>query len=230
MQRNTTFFTSVAITVALVLGTPLSASASPAPSIDDAVSAVLEADLQQIAEDSGGTVLFSDVRVDVSPELIAAVGSTDANEIVEYIIGEAEAANVDASTAASQPSTPVASAPFATQAAAKKTVSYTADQSTVLPAFGVAWVNQDMNVTFTGNKINSVKLSGNSYGTGISLFAYSHIKTTLTYRKSNTCLYTDMKGTFSAIVKGSSVAFAATVRAADGPRNGKMVSINVNDC
>jgi hypothetical protein len=87
-----------------------------------------------------------------------------------------------------------------------------------------------MSVTFTGSPMNSVRLSGSSYGTGISIFADSHINTTLECRKSRTCLYTHMKGTFSAIVKGSAVNFAATVLATDVPRGGRMVSLLYSHC
>lgn len=84
--------------------------------------------------------------------------------------------------------------------------------------------------TFSGSRVSSTRLKGGSYVYGVSLFAYSHNYTEVSYSRSNTCLLTRMKGTFSAIVKGSFISFAATVLAADGPRSGKMVSLNTNDC
>jgi len=216
-----------AAVLAVTLAFPLSATASPGPALDDAVSAALNSELAEIAAASDGTVSFSDVSVDVSSELVQAAGSSDPAAIADFIVDEAERTQ---RTQAPPVSSLARAASPQSVSAVSTTVNYTADQNTTLPSFGVAWVNQDMSVTFTGNTINSVRLKGNSYGTGISIFAYSHINTTLEYRKSRTCLYTHMKGTFSAIVKGSAVNFAATVLATDAPRGGRMVSLLYSDC
>jgi hypothetical protein len=167
----------------------------------------------------------------VSAATLIGAGSTDPDDIAAYLFTSAE---LDAKPSNSLLA-PVATSttplqPIASSTATRRTQFYTADQSSVIPAFGVAWVNQDMDVTFTGNTINTVRLRGNSYGTGIALFAYTHISTSLEYRLNRTCLYTRMRGTFSALVKGSFLSFAATGLATDAPRGGRMVSLAYWQC
>lgn len=233
MKRNAG---AVAGAAAIIIGSLLvpatPASATDETALDQAVSHQLETELLALMDQSGSDMSISDVSVDVSEELAAAAGSDDPASIAEYIVAEVERQAGDAPAPTRNPAVDSAALPSLNEqaTASRKTVGYTADQSAVLPAFGVAWVNQDMSVTFSGNKISSVKLRGSSYGTGISVFAYSHIRTTISYSKSQTCLLTRMKGTFSAVVKGSAVAFAASVLAADGPRGGKMVNLNTNNC
>lgn len=224
----------VLLVASAVLVAPMNpATASPTmPSLEDAVAEALLEELNAMAAQSGGAVRFENVQVDLAPELLIAAQTSDPLELAEFVLEEADRQSESVPSALR----PAASAPVAVSrsavstSATRRTQFYTADQSTVLPAFGVAWVNQDMNVTYTGNTINSVSLRGNSYGTGISLFAYTHVNTSLQYRLNRTCLYTSMRGTFSAIVKGSAVSFVATVLATDAPRGGRMVSLLYTQC
>lgn len=227
-------FLAASLTLALSLSAallPLSASATTS-SLDDAVASALEEQLSAAQLTPNGGTTLENVTVDVSAELVAAAGTDDPSALAAYIVGELTAEAAQASTdaqvqAPASVGTPTLSA---RAAAAAKSVNYTADQLVPITALGVGWINQDMTVKFTGNTINSITLNGNSYGTGLSIFAYSHINTTLKYYKSKTCVRTYMKGTYSAIVKGSAVSFADTVIAADAPRNGGMTSINHSDC
>ena len=234
MRRNTaTIAGAIAVAVlSSILTVAAPASATEYAALDQAVSTQLEIKLLNLAQQSGSQVSISGVSVDVSPQLVAAAGSDEPPKVAEYIFAEVKRRAKDAQAPTSNPAAEAASEPKQKEqmSATRKTVRYTADQSTVLPALGIAWVNQDMSVTFSGNTISSVKLQGSSYGTGVSVFAYSHISTAISYSGGKTCLLTRMKGTFSAVVKGSAVAFAASVLAADGPRGGKMVNLNTNNC
>lgn len=233
MKRISAFSSATIAVVVLTLGLPFSATAQESDvSLDDAVAAALHAELNSLARESGGVVSFDNVIVDVSAAAIEGAGSTDPEAIADYLVEAAELESEFSSSmlAPRNDSGALFSRPIASAMAARTTQFYTADQTTVLPSFGIAWVNQDMNVTFTGNTINSVSLRGNSYGTGISLFAYTHINTSLEYRLNRTCLYTRMRGTFSAIVRGSFLSFAATVLATDAPRGGRMVSLSYWQC
>jgi hypothetical protein len=224
--------TTAIIIMSSILGTAAPASADDDLDLNRAVSNELKTELLALADQSGSTMSITDVSVAVSSKLAEAAGSDDPVKIADYIVADVKRQADNAQTVSVNPALEVARPPSLTKqtSASRKTVGYTADQSTVLPAFGVAWVNQDMSVTFSGTKISSVKLRGSSYGTGISVFAYSPVRTTISYSKSQTCLLTRMKGTFSAIVKGSAVAFSASVLAADGPRGGRMVNLNTNNC
>jgi hypothetical protein len=233
MRRTTsTFVAAIAVAVLTpVLGVVAPAAAADNAPLDHAVAIELEAELDALAQGTGSRSI-SDVTIDVSPELIAAVGSDDASEVAGYIVAEVKRRASDRRLPSSNPAVEKTQ-PLQKQSgvtATRKTARYTADQTTVLPAFGMAWVNQDMTVTFSGTKISSVKLHGASYGTGVALFAYSHIRTTISYTKSQTCLLTRMKGAFSAVINGSAISFAASVVAADGPRGGRMVNLNTNNC
>ncbi len=232
-KRRAITWAAAGSVLALALAFPTAASASTGLPSDESVSAALNAELQAASAASGGTVTISDVTVDVSPELVSAAGSSDPDVIATYILSEAQsvAASGEAVAQLSAGSEARNLAPSSSAALrASKTQNYTADQLTALPSIGVAWVNQDMTVNFTGNTINSVTLNGNSYGTGISVFVYSHINTRLEYRLNRTCLFTHMKGTFSAIIKGAPLSFAAEVLASDGPRNGNMSDILYTSC
>lgn len=205
----------VAIGLVAALGVTGVASAA-SPDLDEQVSSEIQSQL----EASSAAVEVGPVDVAVTDELVSAAGSDDPAVIASYVLDEMFAEST-ASPALASPRSDV-------QALAAGSISYTADQNVTVPAIGIAWVAQDMTVSYSGSTITGVDLKGNSYQYGLSLGAWNPNYTEIDHYGS--CLKTSMTGTFSAIVKGTALNFPATVLATDQLQGGSMVSVLYTDC
>lgn len=207
----------------LAFGPALNAAADPGEREDLDRQVAVELQEQLAAGGPGspdGAMLadVEDVQVDVTPELISAAGE-DPADIAAYILNAAPTTSPQSQDA----SNPVESQPQALK-------EFTVDQFAGIPAVGAVWINQDLNVNISGDNVTSATTLGSSYRTGVSVFAWNPIRTTVEIKRGGGCIATSMKGTFDAIVKGAPVSFAATLLASDEARNGNLVSVTYQEC
>lgn len=186
----------VAITTAVsafLLASPTARAEDSLDSVSRAIATDLAAEVQEAL--AGNTsVTVSDFDINATPELAAqylANPTGTIEELADYLLSSEVGNNL-----------PAIMTPFGTK-------SYTSAVFAGVPAVGVCWIHQDFEATVTSGKITSKKLQGISYQTGVCVFAWSHNRSWFE-QPSNTKLNVYSKGTFSAIVKGTGVSFAAT--------------------
>ncbi len=181
----------------LLLASPTAHAEDNLDSVSRAIAADLTAEVQKALADNA-TVKVSDFTVDATPEL-AADYLADPTDTIEQLADQLLTSKVGDNR---PPVRRVAATSSSTQ-------SYTSAVFAGVPAIGVCWIHQDFKATVTSGKITSKSLKGNSYQTGVCVFAWSPNYSWFD-QPSNTKLDVNSKGTFSAIVKGTGVSFSAT--------------------
>lgn len=101
------------------------------------------------------------------------------------------------------------------------TNQYTARVFAGLPMIGACNIYQDLSATVFQHRVRSHKLLGNSYVGGVCLFAWTSNRSWAEQNGKIFNVY--MKGTASAIVKGSSITFNPTFKAIFDVRKNSLV-------
>lgn len=205
MRRSGNFKDRVVAATGLALAgallVPSTAFASPqvdVESFNEAAEASIQRQLESIANDRSLEVEFGDVSVS-APEDVVASYDGNAELFADEVIAEYEN---------DVPQEEPAAAGSGGQFSTMGTRNYTSSVFAGVPAGGVCHVKQDFRATVTNYKVTSKSLRGNSYQTGVCVFAWSP-----NYSYFSGKLNLHSKGTFSAIVKGSAVNFSATFKA-----------------
>lgn len=89
--------------------------------------------------------------------------------------------------------------------------NYNAQVFAGVPAGGVCQVRQDFSATVSNYKVTSKKILGSSYVVGFCLCVWTPNRAW--FGQSGREFYVYMKGTFSALIKGSPLSFSATFKA-----------------
>lgn len=112
---------------------------------------------------------------------------------------------------------------------AKDGSNYVAKVNCAIPAIGWGHINQDFSAKISSSKVSRLSLLGDSYKSGITLSAWSAIRSWTTISKNKKYIQVNMKGTLSYIFKGSNIDAVQTYLATGKTSVNSLVSAVYNE-
>lgn len=112
---------------------------------------------------------------------------------------------------------------------AKDGSNYVAKVNCAIPAIGWGHINQDFSAKISSSKVSQLSLLGDSYKSGITLSAWSAIRSWTTISTNKKYIQVNMKGTLSYIFKGSNIDAVQTYLATGKTSGNSLVSAVYNE-
>ncbi|KAF1294208.1 hypothetical protein [Candidatus Enterococcus leclercqii] len=185
----------------------------------------IQATLNKYSSEKGNVVIFDSLKFDVDQTKIVTKEELENEKqtVINSLKEQVDSTTVEVSKEEKS------SGRIQTRDIAKDGSTYVAKVNCAIPAIGWGHINQDFSAKISSSKVNQLSLLGGSYKSGITLSAWTGIRSWTTISKNKKYIQVNMKGTLSYIFKGSNIDAVQTYLATGKTSGNSLVSAVYNE-